>query len=199
MVLIWGTILGILLQLCALAPVFGLIAMLVLSAYFCAIFFDILVTSATGSDDGSGFPDLADLLEDLIFPYLKVAGVLILSFLPAFLFDAVIPNVGFVVGAIFGIIYFPMAILAVAILGRFTAMGPQIVFPAIVSAGGRYWLIVVSLLVVFLLKIFVLAFLEDIFIVGNILSAFVGMVTLMINARFLGLLYREKEEELCWL
>lgn len=199
MVLIWGMILGIFFQLCSLVPVFGLIAMLILSAYFCAIFFDILVTSATGTDDCSGFPDLADLLEDLIFPYLKVAGVLIVSFLPAFLLDAVLPEVGFLVGSIFGIAYFPMAILAVAILGRFTAMGPQVVFPAIVIAGGKYWLVVGSLLVLFLLKMFVLSFLDNIFIIGSILTAFVDMLALMLNARFLGLLYREKEEELGWL
>lgn len=203
MVLIWGMILGIFFQLCSLVcslvPVFGLIAMLILSAYFCAIFFDILVTSATGTDDCSGFPDLADLLEDLIFPYLKVAGVLIVSFLPAFLLDAVLPEVDFLVGSIFGIAYFPMAIFAVAILGRFTAMGPQVVFPAIVIAGGKYWLVVGSLLVLFLLKMFVLSFLDNIFIIGSILTAFVDMLALMLNARFLGLLYREKEEELGWL
>ena len=37
-------------------------------------------------------------------------------------------------------IYFPMAMMAVVVLGYFGALGPHIVIPAIIRAGGLYWL-----------------------------------------------------------
>ena len=199
MILIWGTILGVASHFASLIPVIGLIAFLALSAYFCAIFFDIILTSATGTDDCPGFPDLADILEDLIFPYLKVIGAVFISFFPFIIANFVAPMPVIMVMLGLGIIYFPMAILAVAILNRFTAMGPQIVFPAIMNAGGRYWFTVAFLFLFLLAQSFVSSIFGDIPILGILLVAFLGMVALMVNGRTIGLLYREKEEELHWL
>lgn len=204
MILIWGAILGVGSGLVSFLPVIGLIAGLILSAYFCAIFFEIMITSATGSNDCIGFPNLSDLLDDLILPFFKVVAVGLFSFAPAILlaFSVLENSVGellFIPLVGVGIIYFPMAILAVGILGTFRGMLPDIVVPAILKVGGLYWAIVGILFGVFLVKIYLLGFLSDIFIVGALVSAFVSMLTLMINGRLLGLLYRNKEDELEWV
>ena len=204
MILVWGAILGVGSDLASLLPILGLIASLILAAYFCAIFFEIMVTSASGSNDCIGFPNLTDLLDDLILPFFKVVAVGLFSFAPAVLFAFSLP-VGSASDVILfalmgvGLIYFPMAILAVGILGTFRGLLPHIVVPSILKAGGLYWAIVGILFAVFVVKIYLLGFLAEIFIVGALVSALVSMLTLMINGRLLGLLYRNKEEELEWI
>lgn len=98
-----------------------------------------------------------------------------------------------------GFIYLPMAILAVGILGTFRGLLPHIVIPSILKAGGLYWGIVGILFMVYLIENYALGFVSDVFIVGALISAFVSMLTLMINGRLLGLLYCNKEEELEWI
>lgn len=98
-----------------------------------------------------------------------------------------------------GVIYFPMAILAVVVLGYVGALNPLIVVPGIFRAGWLYWLAVVLL---YLIQLFE-GVIADIFggslILGILVMALVGMYGLMTNARILGLVYKEREEELGWL
>ena len=54
MILLWGSILGVFSDLASLAGILGLIAGLFLAAYFCAIFFEIMMSSATGNSDSPG-------------------------------------------------------------------------------------------------------------------------------------------------
>ena len=204
MILIWGAILGVGSYLVSFLPILGLIAGLILTAYFCAIFFEIMITSASGSNDCIGFPNLTDILDDLILPFFKVVAVALFSFAPAILF-AFSSSEGFAAEMIMlllagvGIIYFPMAILAVGILGTFRGMLPHIVVPSILKAGGLYWAIVGILFAVYVLESSLLGFLDQFFLVGALVSSFVSMLTLMINGRLLGLLYCHKEEELEWI
>lgn len=58
-----------------------------------------------------------------------------------------------------GVVYFPMAILAVVILGYTGALSPHIVLPAIFRGGWIYWLGVTLLLLLY----FIGAVVEDIF------------------------------------
>ncbi|MDQ8190702.1 hypothetical protein [Roseibacillus persicicus] len=204
MILIWGAILGVASDLASILPVIGLIAWLVLAGFFCSTFFEIMVSSASGSDDCPGFPNLSDLLEDLILPFIKVVAVALFSFAPALIFAftadggaATYVLLMALVGV--GIVYFPMAILGVGILGTFRALSPHIVVPSIFKAGGLYWAIVGILFAVYVLQSFLLALLGEIFIVGALVAAFVSMLALMINGRLLGLLYRNKEDELEWI
>ncbi len=100
---------------------------------------------------------------------------------------------------IFGIVYFPMAMMAVVALGNLGAASPLLVFPAIVSAGGYYWVAVISLVFLYFAETFILESLSGFSIVGSLIAAFLGMYSLMANGRILGLIYREKGEGLGWL
>lgn len=204
MILIWGTILSGIPALTAWIPMIGPIVSLLIGAYLCAVFFEVMVTTATGSDDCSGFPDLSDILEDLIMPFIKIVAALLVSFLPYLILlfslsdSALFQPLSYLL-IVFGIAYFPMAILAVGILHTFTALSPHIVVPAIKDAGGFYWVIVGILILVFVLESVVEAIFGDFFFLGVVTSAFIGMLALMINGRLIGLLYRNREEELGWV
>lgn len=204
MILIWGAILGVASDLASILPVLGVIAGLILAAYFCAIFFEVMITSAGGSNDCPGFPNLADILDDLILPFIKVAAVALFSFAPFLIYAFSVPaetSSGLIALPLIGIglAYFPMAILAVGILGTFRGMSPHIVIPSILKAGGLYWAIVGILFAVYLVESYLLGFLSGIFIVGALVTALVSMLTLMLNGRLLGILYRNKEAELEWI
>ncbi|MDP0491317.1 MAG: hypothetical protein Q7Q71_09740 [Verrucomicrobiota bacterium JB023] len=203
-VLLWGALLGVATDLASLAGPLAFFALLVLSAYFCATFFEILVTSATGSSEEPGFPNLADIVDDIIYPYLKVVSCILVSFAPSFIYGWSVgsgdgsPVISLVL-LLLGAVYLPMAILAVGILDSFTAMLPQTVLPAIPRAGGLYWVIVAILFAVTMVTNFVDAVLGDVFVIGSLVMAAVSMLGLMINGRLLGLLYREKADELDWI
>jgi hypothetical protein len=204
MVLVWGTILGIFMSLAGFAPIIGFIAILILSAYFCAVFFDIIMTTSSGSDDCVGFPSASDFFEDLILPYLKVVLAVIVSVIPAlviaYFLGGILPEfIILLLPGLFVAIYFPMAILAMVILGTFGAVSPHIVLPAIASVGRLYWFIVGLLVLTFILVIILELLTQNIFILGSIFSSFLAMLSLMINGRLIGLLYRHREEELDWV
>ena len=203
-VLITCVILSVIADLAGLAPLIGAIATLLLSGYFCAIYYQLIQSTATGDKEAPEFPDTSNIFEDIIWPMLQTLVVTVVSFSP---------YVGYVIWASdesanaiiaygllgLGVIYFPMAILAVVILGYTGALSPHIVFPAIFRGGWIYWVGVILLLALY----FVGAFVEDIFsgqiIIEHLVMAVVVSYTLMTNARVLGVVYRERQEELGWL
>jgi hypothetical protein len=92
-----------------------------------------------------------------------------------------------------------MAILAVVILGYTGALSPHIVIPAIFRGGWIYWIGVFLLLALYFLGAVVDHVFSGQIIVGHLMMAIVGSYTLMTNARILGVVYRERQEELGWL
>lgn len=203
-VLITCVVLSVMADLAGLTPLFGAIATLLLSGYFCAIYYQLIQSTATGGKEAPEFPDTSNVFEDIIWPMLQVLVVGIVSFAPflGYLFwagdESGNPMIEYALLGL-GVVYFPMAILAVVILGYTGALGPHIVIPAIFRGGWIYWLGVFFLLVLY----FVGAVVEEIFsghiIIGHLLMAVVGSYTLMTNARILGVVYRERQDELGWL
>jgi hypothetical protein len=87
----------------------------------------------------------------------------------------------------------------VVVLGHLGAMSPHIVIPAIFRGGWLYWVGVVLLVVLYLVEGFLTKLSAGNPIVGTLLMSGVGAYVLMTNARMLGVVYREREEELGWL
>ncbi len=203
-VLITCVVLSVIADLAGLAPLLGAIATVLLSGYFCAIYYQLIQSTATGGKEAPEFPDTANIFEDIIWPMLQILVVAIISSGPFLGYviwagdESVSPVIAYaLLGLAVG--YFPMAILAVVILGYTGALSPHIVFPAIVRGGWIYWVGVFLLLALY----FVGAIVEDIFsgqiIVRHLTMAVVGSYTLMTNARILGIVYRERQEELGWI
>lgn len=205
-VLALGAALSVVSDLVSLVPMLGLIAWFIIASYFCAVYFQIIETTATGGAEAPEFPDTADLLNDMILPFLKVCGVLLLSFLPwmawVFLGDSadheLAPLISLVLFGL-GAAYFPMAMLAVVVLGYFGAMFPHIVLPAIARAGLLYWLAVFVLFILYAFQLFVAGTIGGVLVAGSLAMALVGMFTLMTNGRILGIIYRERREAMNWI
>ncbi|MGB1261167.1 MAG: hypothetical protein ACPG6P_14075, partial [Akkermansiaceae bacterium] len=146
--------------------------------------------------------DVSNVGEDLLWPMVKVVLVAVFAFFPLVLYTFFIqpgnPTIGLLL-LLGGIIYFPMAILSVAVLGYLGAMSPHIVIPGIFKMGWRYWLAVVLLYLIYSLQGFVSNALQGNIILGTLIMGLIGMYVLMTGGRILGLIYKEREEQLGWL
>jgi hypothetical protein len=203
-VLITCVVLSVIADLAGLAPIFGAIASLLLSGYFCAIYYQLIQSSATGGKEAPDFPDTSNIFEDIIWPMLQILVVGIVSFGPFLGYviwagdKSVSPMIAFALLG-FGAVYFPMAMLAVVILGYTGALSPHIVLPAIFRGGWIYWVGVIMLLVLYSAGSVVKDIFSGHFIIGHLIMAVIGSYTLMTNARILGVVYRERQEELGWI
>lgn len=203
-VLITCVVLSVIADLAGLAPLLGPIASLLLSGYFCATYYQLIQSTAIGDKQAPEFPEMSNIFEDVIWPMLQILVVAIVSFGPFLGYviwagpEAANPLIAFALFGI-GVVYFPMAILAVVILGYTGALSPRIVLPAIVRGGWIYWLGVILLLALYVTSNAVEIIFSGQIIIGHLIMAVVGSYTLMTNARILGIVYRERQEELGWL
>jgi predicted neutral ceramidase superfamily lipid hydrolase len=201
--LVIGSVLSLVQALAANAPVIGFLALCILACYFCAYYFDVVQSTAAGGDSAPEFPSFSNMVTDIVWPAFQTLIVLFVSMSPLFWYVWFGPEEGspgiHLLLAGLGITYFPMALLAIIILGRLGAMSPHIVLPSIVRAGGLYWLAVFLLLIIYLCEVTLGTVLADTFLVGPLIMAVVGMYSLLTNGRVMGVIYREKSEELNWL
>ncbi len=203
-VLILCVVLSLITKLVGVVPLLGPIAGLLLSGYFCAIYFQMIQSSATGGKEAPEFPDTANFFEDIIWPMLQIIVVGLVSFGPllGYLFwvggEHMKPFIGYGLFG-FGIVYFPMAMLAVVVLGYMGALSPHIVIPGILRAGWLYGFAVLMLCMLYFAESVIECVLSGLCIIKYIILAFFGVYTLMTNARILGIVYRERQEELGWL
>jgi len=135
-----------------------------------------------------------------IFPNDPIYSI-ILSFSPYFIYINLSDDHSIVSTALItlGLIYFPMALLAVIILGRLSAANPLIVFPSIFRAGWTYWLGISLLILLYLVENYLEKLLSGNIFIEVIVMSTITSYTLMANARTLGLIYRERQEELYWI
>jgi quinol-cytochrome oxidoreductase complex cytochrome b subunit len=202
--ILFGSILSLVSEVVKFAPLFGVIASLILAAYLTATYFEIIETTATGSDEAPMFPNVTSVWDDLAWPMLKSVIVFVVSFAPVIVYlmavDEADQNPG-VLLALLGLstVYFPMAMLGVVVLGYLGGMSPHIVFPAIIRAGGLYWLAVFLFALVYMGQVFLAGLLIGAPLIGAVLLSVVGIIAMMLNGRTLGIIYRERQEAMGWI
>lgn len=142
------------------AFVIGLVAGLILTVFSVGYLFAymqrILAASALGEDSMPEWPELTEWASDIIRPFLMFIAIVVVSFGPPFLLAPVVmPFTGpsmnlplFLSLAALGLLYFPMALVAVAVSDNIVAVSPHVVLPAIVKIPGSY---AVSVAIFFLL------------------------------------------------
>lgn len=202
--ILFGTLLSVAAEIAKFAPLFGVFASLILAAYLTATYFEIIETTATGSDEAPMFPNVTGFWEDVIWPFLKSVIVGLVSFAPLIGYlwatdDSDVQPVILFSLLGFAAVYFPMAMLAVVVLGYLGALSPHIVFPAIFRAGGLYWLAVFLIVLIVMMEMFLGGLMEGWPVIGTVLLAGVGIITMMLNGRTLGIVYRERREEMGWI
>jgi hypothetical protein len=197
-------ILSIVGKIAQIAPAFGAIASIFLFGYFCAVYYQMIQSSAGGDREAPEFPETANIMEDIIWPMLQIIAVFLVSFSPLIGYSFWAGEAGFdhKIGnflLVLGVTYFPMAMLAVVVLGYTGAMSPHIVIPSICRGGWIYWIGVLSLCALYHLGSMIESATSGHYLMGHIVMSIVGVYTMMTNARILGLVYRERQEELGWL
>lgn len=194
--------------LAGLAPFIGGIASLILAGYFCALFFRLVETSASGAAEAPDFPEVSHLMQDIIVPMLRTLAVGLISFGPALLYllwagprqeDSLVANLLLALGTI----YAPMALLAVAVRDDSTSLSPHIVLPAIFRGGWVYWVAVLYTVLQYVVQLYLERQLTGPMTVGQMLLShltlsFAEAYLLMAHARALGLVYQVRGEKLGW-
>jgi hypothetical protein len=115
---------------------------IITTGYLFAYMQKIISHTAQGEDELPDFPEFGEWWSDIILPFLLFAGTFVVSFAPAIaIFFLLKDDVeGSVMGLaligtiIAGAVYFPMALLAVAVSDSFVALSPHIVVPSMCSA-----------------------------------------------------------------
>ena len=198
-----GAIFSVILDLLQFAPVIGIAVAIFSAGYFGAFYLDIISTTMTDRDEVPDWPSFSSFIDDIISPFIRLVGLVLISFLPALALafaDQKAPwFIPAIVGAVvYGCFYFPMAILASQAFGSLGAALPHVVFPAVFRALPGYLLAVVALVVGFVVCGVAQAFTADVPYVGWFLTAAVALYSLMFQGRLIGLIYRTKSDKLGW-
>ncbi|MBF0320334.1 MAG: DUF4013 domain-containing protein [Nitrospirae bacterium] len=212
----WVLIAGALFFIIAgVIPFMGVLIKVILIGYMCAFMMKIITTSSCGEKALPDWPEFTNFIDDIIRPAFMVLAVFIVSNLPViayvvsysafgdgFLsFDADMGN-PIIYPAIFifivaGMLYFPMAVLAVSMTNTFGAVSPHIVIPSIFRVPVEYLMLCGVLLAIYLVKVAV-GWVVGIPYVGPIISMFVTFYFYAVEMRLVGLLYYSEKERLGW-
>lgn len=173
----------------------------------------LIHTAAQGSEEAPSWPEISSWWDDIMVPFFQTAGLLLISFGPAlgmlFWMGAEIKNtgapqlwqmVGLGLTVLAGAVYYPMALLALAMFDSVMSANPAVVLPAIVRVPLEY--LVVTLLTGLLIGVkFLGGFLAD-FVpvpaVPDLIVAGIGLYFLTVQGRLLGLMYYAKRDRLGW-
>ncbi|HUS35014.1 MAG TPA: FHA domain-containing protein [Verrucomicrobiae bacterium] len=179
----------------------GLALTVLLWGYMFAFMQRIIVTSAAGEDDPPEFPDVSDIYSDICIPFLQLFVTSLLAFLPPIF---VFYNLGPIPGQfalILSMVYFPMAILGVAMSDSFAALNPVFVLSSVMRIFKQYVVTCFVFAGLAFMYTFVRGHLDEIelpLLVTYFLFWFVFLVFLMIGMRILGMLYYLNKQKLGW-
>ena len=202
--LVIGTVISAVMNVTAFAGILGFLASIIWAGYLCATFFSLMLSATNEHGGAPEFADASNVVEDVLVPLVRVVGVFLLSIAPLIIYwlraedpqpTGLLPTSL----TIFAIVYFPMAILAVGVLNNATAANPWLVAVSIVRTLPYYALCVALIAGVYHLGMWLDRSFDSSMWIAWSVTAFTGMFTIMATARALGLLYRIKEDDLCWV
>lgn len=167
--------------------------------YLFAFMQRIVVTSAQGEDHPPEFPEVSDYHQDVVIPFRQLMLTLFVSLLPsilAFMFLGPLPGQ---FALLLGALYFPMALLGVAMSDSFGALNPVFVMSSVVKSFGQY-LAACFVFSALMVMYYQFEFENEIQIpiVGFFVFWFIFLVFLMIGMRILGMFYFLNKRKLGW-
>ncbi len=132
--------------------IFGTIIEIFAGGYLFAYLQGIVHSTAAEDRELPDLPGISNFLEDVLVPFFRLLGLTVLCLGPAVAAAIWWAAAGtaqaryiLLACAVLGVLYYPMAFLAVAILDSLGAANPLIVVPAIVRLPGKYLLSLVPL------------------------------------------------------
>lgn len=168
----------------------------------------IIIASAAGDEELPNWPEFSDLFNDIFIPFCKLIWTLLISFGPylIYMIDCVGKGADINMGILFplfawGLLYFPMALLAVAMADSFMAANPFVVLPSITRIPSQYIVVCVAFFGMISVR-YVTERLVDIHlgipIVSTILISFLSLYFLAVEMRMLGVMYHLNRRRLGW-
>ena len=182
---------------------FSWIATIFASGYLFAYLQKIILSSARGDEVLPSWPEFSDFWEDIGQPFLNWVGTLAVSFGPAILGYRFSPQeLKFLALPllVFGIFYFPMALLAVAMHDRLAAVNPVLVLFSVFQVPLAYTLSCGLLVLIAGVELVSEMGMRGIHlpVLPALLAGFVSLYFLTVEMRVLGLLYFSNQDRLRW-
>ncbi len=203
--LLLGTLLYLVLDFAAL---FDIRVAIIASGYLFAYMQKIIICTAAGEEELPAWPDLREWWLDIVRPCLMMLWTGAVSFGPAFIYmiasaqseaDMRMPIL-FPLFA-WGLLYFPMALLAVAMSDSMAMANPLIVIPAITRLSTQYMLACVLFFAMVALRFVIEGLLNrflPIPILPTIIAGFISLYFLAVEMRMLGTMYYLNRRKLGW-
>lgn len=185
----------------------GTLSMVLIGGYFAAHYLNVIETTLTGRMSQPEWPDVSDVWSEVVGPVLRVFAVASFAAVPSLVFDWLAARSGTpdeigwllsAVGLALHCLYFPLAMVAVAIHGTLLAALPHRVLPALVRCSPTYWWGVFLLWLVTSLFSLAVGVLFTVPYLGGLLGACALVYFFVIHGRFCGLLYRRYEDRIGW-
>jgi hypothetical protein len=167
----------------------------------------VVTSTAMNERKSPDWPDVSDLAGDVLVPLLQLAVTILACLAPAIVVGMFVQaheargQTAVLIACGWGVIYFPMAFLAVAMFDSLAALNPLLLLPSMARIPGSYLLTVAIMSAVLAAKWAGDYFLPRVFpvpIVPSVLSTLAGLYLVMVEARVLGLLYRANKDRLGW-
>ena len=199
-ILICGTIFFGLLDLVP-SFFFAIILWIISWGYLFAFMQRIVVTSAAGEEDPPEFPEVSDIVSDIVMPFLQLVVTLFISCIVPLIIWVKLGAFPGQFAMLLSMIYFPMALLGVAMSDSFGALNPVFVLSSVMKVFKQY----LVTCFVFGGLIFFYGFVQGVLAEMDIpliplffIFWFVFLVFLMIGMRILGMLYYLNKQKLGW-
>jgi pSer/pThr/pTyr-binding forkhead associated (FHA) protein len=190
------------------AGIIGWVSLLFLTifgtGYLFAFLKSVVASSAYGENHMPQWPEFSDIGSDIIGPFLQFLGIFVLSFGPALAWLIFGPDslkLPVTIGLVFfGLIYLPMAMVAVSLYDSLAGMHPLLITTSILRIGWHYLVVIGFLILVLVLRFAALAMAERVSIpvIPFLLTEFLSLYFLVVIMRMLGLMYFANERRLGW-
>ena len=160
----------------------------------------IVTSSASGEDEPPEWPEVSDISSDVIRPFWQLTFTIVVAFLPAFFVAEYLGPIPGQLANALGIVYFPMALLAVAMADSYTGLNPVYVASSIMKIPKQYFLTCLIFVGINLMwtnlrhDIYQI----DIAFLPQVCYWFAYLYVLIVGMRILGCLYFLNRRQLGW-
>jgi predicted Zn finger-like uncharacterized protein len=194
-----GTVCFSILDFFASFSPFGFIGTIFVAGYLCAFMMKIVNSSADGKKELPDWPDVSDFLDDIVVPLFQVLWTGIFCFAPAIVY-LIFVHIDIVFWLLIGlgILYFPMALIAVALTNSILSINPIVVLPSIIKVPVDYLVACILLGLLVALENFGQLLVSFIPLAGLLLKNLFALYFVIVEAHVLGLIYHANQEKLAW-
>jgi hypothetical protein len=200
LLLVGGTVFAVIIQIMSFGGRISLLVSGFALGYLIAYMQKILQSSGQGDKEMPTWPDLSDFFADIIQPIYLYFVTMVFCLGPAILgYLYGNPLVGLLL-LVLGLIYLPMALLAVGMSDDLTGLNPLFAISSMLKIPGDYALACATFLgtaALFWGMARVVRFIP-IPILPGIIAIFVNLLALTIQMRILGLLYFTNQRKMGW-